>query len=34
MRASTAALLPDSHSPQWHVAIEFGRRTAITPGTS
>src|SRR5436190_20574335 len=33
-RASSAALLPESHSPHWQVAMEFGRRTAITPGTS
>src|SRR6185295_16995950 len=33
-RARTAALLPESHSPQWQVAIELGSRTAITPGTS
>ena len=34
-RASSAALLPDSHSPHFtHVAIEFGSRTATTPGTS
>src|SRR5262249_21121420 len=33
-RASSAALLPESHSPHSHVAMEFGRRTAMTPGTS
>src|SRR2546423_9389857 len=33
-RASSAALLPESHSPHWEVAIEFGSRTAMTPGTS
>src|SRR5581483_7716634 len=34
IRARMAALLPDSHSPQWHVAMELGRRTAMTPGMS
>jgi hypothetical protein len=34
-RASRAALLHDSHSPHFtHVAMEFGSRTATTPGTS
>src|SRR5205807_384113 len=33
-RASSAALLPESHSPHWQVAMEFGSRTAMTPGTS
>jgi methyl-accepting chemotaxis protein len=27
-------LLPDSHSPQWQVAIELESRTAMTPGMS
>src|ERR1051326_3575898 len=34
-RARSAALLPESHSPHFtHVAIEFGSRTATTPGRS